>query len=161
MVLTVILKDVDWALLAKDVPTNTWSVGRPVYDLEYADDTLLMGLTTTQIQAFLTLLEDQASLYGMALNHTKTELLVDPRRTVPRILFKDGTAVPTTTQIKCLGSIIAWNKPFDAAFKHRAALAETAYKKLGVVWNSSLSYRERLKIFQSVSIGTPIYGLAF
>ena len=159
MVLTVIMEDVDWTLLAKDIPTNTWSAGRPVYDIEYADDTLLMGLTTTQIQAFLSALEDQASLYGMALNHTKTELLVDPRRTAPRILFKDGTAVPTTTQIKYLGSIISWSKSFDAAFKHRAALAETAYKKLRLVWNSSVSYREKLKIFQSVFIGTLIYGL--
>ena len=49
--------------------------------------------------------------------------------------------------------------PFDAAFKHRAALAETAYKKLRLVWNSSVSYREKLKIFQSVFIGTLIYGL--
>ena len=159
MVLTVIFEDVDWALLGKNIPTNTWSVGRPVYDIEYADDTLLMGLTTTQIQAFLSSLEEQATLYGMNLNHTKTELLVDPRRVPPRIIFKDGTAVPTTTQIKYLGSMISWSKPFEVAFKHRAALAETAYKKLRVVWNSSLQYREKLKIFQSVFIAALIYGL--
>ena len=103
MVLTVIFEYVDWALLSRNIPTKIWSVGRPFYDIEYAADTLLMGSSTTQIQAFLTAPEDQVTLYGMNLNHTKTELLVDPRRVAPRILFEDGSAVPTTTQIKYLG----------------------------------------------------------
>ena len=50
------------------------------YDLEYADDTLLLSLTTTQLQRILTALEAQAKKYGMHLNLPKTELLVDPRR---------------------------------------------------------------------------------
>ena len=42
--------------------------------------------------------------------------------------------------------------------KHRAALAETAYQKLRMVWNSWHQYREKLKIFQSVFISTLIFG---
>ena len=45
------------------------------------------------------------------------------------------------------------------AFRRRAALAETFYKKLRFVWNSSLPYKEKLNIFQSVFISTLIYGL--
>ena len=159
MVLTVIFEDMDWGLLSKNIATNTWSVGKPVYDLEYADDTLLMGMTTTQLQAFLTELEEQSKLYGMHLNQTKTELLIDPRRLPPQIKFSNGTPVPTTTQIKYLGSMIAWVKPFDVAFRNRAGLAESSYKKLRLVWNSPLAYKEKLKIFQSVFIGTLVYGL--
>ena len=40
MVPSVIFEDVDYALRAQGQPVNTWSVARPVYDLEYADDTL-------------------------------------------------------------------------------------------------------------------------
>ena len=47
MVLAVLLEDVDWGVLHNGVPTNTWSRGKPVYDLEYADDTSLLGKTTT------------------------------------------------------------------------------------------------------------------
>ena len=149
----------DWGLLGKNVATNTWSVGKPVYDLEYADDTLLLGMTTTQVQAFLTELEQQSAFYGMQLNQTKTELLTDPRELPPTIRFMDGTPVPTTTQIKYLGSMISWTNGFDVAFKHRAGLAESSYKKLRLVWNSSLRYEEKFKIFQSVFIGTLVYGL--
>ena len=44
-VLSVIMTDLDEHLLRTGQPCNTWSVGRPMYDLEYADDTLLMSLT--------------------------------------------------------------------------------------------------------------------
>ena len=38
-------------------------------------------------------------------------------------------------------------------------MAETAYKKLRVVWNSSLTKRSKLRIFQSVFLSTLTYGL--
>ena len=78
MVLTVLLEDVDWGLLEKGIPTNTWSTRKPVYDLEYADDTLLIGKTTTQLQAILPEVEQQAQLYGMRLNYSKTEIYTTP-----------------------------------------------------------------------------------
>ena len=159
MVLTVILEDVDWSLLGEGVATNTWSVLRPVYDLEYADDTLLLSLTTTQMQSILTALEGQADLYGMHLNCTKTEMLRDPKGDHNSLYFRDGSPVPTTTQTKYLGSMISWIDPFQTALKHRAALAEVAYKKLRLVWNSNLSYCKKLHIFQSVFISILIYGM--
>ena len=159
MLLTVIFEDVDWALLSDGIATNTWSVGKPVYDLEYADDTLLLALTTTQLQAMLQALEEQAYLYGMSLNQTKTEILADPRKSPPKVKFRSGEAVPTTTLIKYLGSMITWEKPFEAAFKHRAGIAETNYKKLRLIWNCSLTRKEKLHIFQTTFIPTLIYGL--
>ena len=113
MVLTVLLEDADWGLLEKGIPTNTWSTGKPVYDLEYADDTLLIGKTITQLQHILHEIEAQAALYGMKLNHSKTEILQDPRKPPSKISFLDGSPVPTTTQVKYLGSLISWIKPFD------------------------------------------------
>ena len=153
MVLTVILADVDLALLSNGTPTNTWSVGKPIFDLEYADDTLLLALTTTQMQLMLHALEEQADLYGMSLNQTTTELLVDPRRPAPTVRFRNGTEVQTTTLAKYLGSMVAWEKAFEAAFKHRAGIAETNYKKLRLIWNCSLSRKKssissRLHLFQ-------------
>ena len=95
----------------------------------------------------------------MHLNLTKTEILVDPRRATPAITCADGSPVTTTTQVKYLGSMISWTKPFDTAFKHRAALAETGYKKLRLVWNSNLPGNTKLRIFQSTCIPILINGL--
>ena len=159
IVLSVILTDMDHNLHVQGAPCNTWSEGRPIYDVEYADDTLLLALTTTQMQTFLTALEEGAAEYGMALNSTKTELLVKSQDTKSDLTFRDGTPVPTTTHIKYLGSMIAWEHPFEIAFRHRAALAEEAYKKLRLVWNSRRSNKHKLYIFRTTFVPTLCYGL--
>ena len=94
MVLTVIMHDMDVALMSSGVATNTWSVGKPVYDVEYADDTLLLARTTTQLQAILHETEKQARLYGMNLNQSKTEVLVDPRRPTQKNQVFEWTGSP-------------------------------------------------------------------
>ena len=159
IVLTVLLQDVDTQLLKDGTPTNTWSTMRPTFDLEYADDTLLLSLTTTQLQSFLSALEFQAEYYGMKLNQTKTEILVKPGSESHNVRFRNGSLVPTTTQVKYLGSMISWENTFSQALKHRAALAEAAYKQLRLVWNSSMTRKKKLYIFQSVFLSTLIYGL--
>ena len=95
----------------------------------------------------------------MSLNHIKMELLVKPGQPPPNIRFSDGTAVPCKEVVKYLGSLIAWNRPFDIAYKHRTALAEEAYKKLRLVWNSLLGVKTKLRIFQCVILPVLLYGM--
>ena len=78
--MSVLLADVDRRLLSTGIPTNTWSVGKPVYDLEYADDTLLFGLTATAVEECLRNVQSEATLYGLYLTFTKTEYLQHPSR---------------------------------------------------------------------------------
>ena len=159
IVLTVIFHDVDSELAKLGTPTNTWSEGYPVYDLEYADDTLIFALTTPQLQSMLTTLETVAMEYGMRLNQVKTEMLHRPDHPTPAIFFQDGKLVPRKDTVKYLGSMISWNRPFDTSYKHRTALAEEAYKKLRLIWNSSLNDKAKLRIFQSIFIPVLIYGM--
>ena len=158
IVLSVIFQDLDARLLEKGIPTNTWSEGNPIYDLEYADDTLLLSLTTPQLQNFLRELEEEAQLYGMRLNTEKTELLSRPDHTAT-LYFHNGDPVPTTTTAKYLGTLISWQKPADTALGHRAALAETAYKKLRLVWNSNLNRPKKVKLFHATIVPVLLYGL--
>ena len=159
IVLSVIFHDVDQAMLTQGVPGNTWSAGHSIFDLEYADDTLLMSLTTPQLQSILKIIETEASLYGMTLNNSKTELLSHPDHPASPLFFLDGSRVPESEQVKYLGSQVSWVKPFETAFFHRASLAETSYKKLMLVWNSSLTKKAKIRIFQSTFRSTLIYGL--
>ena len=159
LVLTVIFHDTDDLLMSRGIATNTWSVGYPTFDLEYADDTLLMGLTEHQLNGMLLALEEVASTYGMTLNQTKTELLSNPSRDPIKVRFANGSLVKTTPQVKYLGSMITWEKPFDIAFIHRFNLAEEAFKKLRLVWNSSIPIKAKVKIFQATYVPSLIYGL--
>ena len=110
------------------------------------------------MQKILSALEDEAALYGMFLNSTNTELLIDPRFGPQSLLFKDRAQVPTADSLKYLGSLVSWNKPFETAFYHRRALTVEAYKKLRLIWNSRLPRKAKLR-FLSVFIPTLLYGL--
>ena len=159
IVLSVIFEDLEDTLRRQGIPSNTWSEGYPVADVEYADDTLLIARTIPQLQSHLSALEDIASEYGMSLNDIKTELLLKHDQPVTPPRFADGTLVPTSYTVKYLGSLINWQKPFEVAFRHRAALAEEAYKKLRLIWNSTLSQHKKIRIFQSTFVPVLVYGL--
>ena len=150
IVLSFMLHDLDTDLTHNGTPTNVWSVAHSVYDPEYADDTLLLSITFTQLQGFLGGPESVASEYGMKLNQDKTEILSHPETPSSSIYFLDGTQVKTTPQTKYLGSLVSWEKPFEAAFYHRLGLAEEAYKKLRLVWNSNKTRSSKVRIFQTV-----------
>ena len=55
--------------------------------------------------------------------------------------------------------MIAWEHPFQTAFLHRAGLAESAYKKLKLVWNSRFPVKTKLRMFRSTFVAILIYGL--
>ena len=109
MLMTVLLHDVDTRLRAHGITLNTWSVGKPIYDLEYADDTLLMGVTGSQLEEILRHVQVEATLYGVEPNLDKTELLRHP--THPgQLHYADNSPVPLTEETKYLGSQVAWEK---------------------------------------------------
>ena len=159
IVMTVLFDDVDKRLRTHGVPQNTWSVGKPVYDLEYADDTVLMAVTTHQLQEMLHAVQVEASLYGLELNKEKTELLV-PDYSATTICFADGTAVPTTTSAKYLGTQISWTTPPKIAINFRKSKAEAAFSKLYHVWNCKLPKGSKSRIFHSAILPIYTYSLA-
>ena len=160
MVLTVNLADVDETLRRQGVPTNTWSVGKPTYDVEYADDTPLLALTTSQLQSLLQSVQSAASPYGLALNSQKTELLLHPLHPNPMVYFTDGSQVPVKDSIKYLGTQVTWPKPTNHAIAARKQKAHIAYVALQNVWRSQLPVNTRVRLFHSYILPVLLYGLA-
>ena len=70
------------------------------YDIEYVDDALPLGLTTTHVESFLHALETEGAAYAMRLYSTKTVPLANDAMPAQDICFPNGEAVPTTTQAK-------------------------------------------------------------
>lgn len=157
--LSVIFSEVDDQLLKEGVPTNTWSVGKPVYDLEYADDTLLMASSARQLQAMVQTLENKASKYGLTLNKLKTVYLTPVTTPPTTIFFADQSPIPVTDCVKYLGSLIEWGDPSNAAITGRAIAAEQAFKSLQQVWKSPLPNHVKLNMFHTVVVPTLMYGL--
>ena len=157
--MTVMFEDVDTRLRAHGTPQNTWSIRKPVYDLEYADDTALMTVSIPQLEAFLHAVQVEATLYGLQLNTDKTELLIHKDHPAPQLTFANGDPVPVTHEAKYLGSKITWTTPPKAAIKFRKEKAEAAFSKLYHVWCSKLPWKAKSIIFHSTIVPVLLYGL--
>ena len=158
IMMSVLFHDVDTRLRAQGVPCNNWSIGKPAYDLEYADDTALMAVTLGQLQEFLHAVEVEASLYNMMLNKDKTELLVRSL-TDPTIAFANGDPAPKSQETKYLGTMILWTTPPKTAIKHRVAIANASFSKLHHIWCSKLPWKSKSRIFQSSIVPALEYSL--
>ena len=67
--------------------------------------------------------------------------------------FLNGSVVPTTTQVKYLGSRSSWISPFHRALYHRLGLPEEAFiKKLRMFWNSSLPRKTKVHIYHAAIV---------
>ena len=119
MVMTVLFFDVDQRLRIHGTPTNSWSVGKPVYDLEFANDTLLISVTKSQMNDILKAIEVEATLYGMILNKEKTVSLEYTADASQALYFADGSQVPITTSTKYLGSQVTWEQTTKHAIEAR------------------------------------------
>ena len=159
IVLSVVFHDVDTRLRAFGVPSNTWSVGKPAYDLEYADDTLLFALSQKQLQEFLHYVQLEASMYGLELNYDKTELLSHPTHPID-LCFTDTSPVKKVNVAKYLGSYISWEAPVHTAINHRKNLMHSAHMKLQAVWRSKLSVKARARVFNACILPVLLYGLS-
>ena len=138
-------------------------MGKPIYiiyDLEYADETLLFGISTQVVEEYLKHLQVEATPYGPLLNLTKTELLRHPKLEAEQIHFANGDPVPITDSSKYLGSQVSWNKPMLRALHHRFSLAKTSFNKLQHLWRSRLNGRIKVHIFQANIVDSLIYGVA-
>ena len=136
-----------------------WSIGKPVYDLEYADDTALMAVSIPQLESFLHAVQVEATLYGLQLNTDKTELLIRKDHPAPQLSFANGDPVPVTYEAKYLGSKITWTTPPKATLKFRKDKAEAAFSKLYHVWCSKLPWKAKSIIFLSTIVPVLLYGL--
>ena len=78
-----------------------FSANTPMWDLEYADDTIIFGKTATAVERFLGLSEDEAGKYGLKLNKKKCQYI--GMDTDHPIKFQDGTEVQKVSVAKYLG----------------------------------------------------------
>ena len=127
------------------------SVGKPFYDLEYADDTLLQAVTKLQAEEFLRAIQVESSPYGLTLNLTKTELLTQPQAPPGDVHYSD--------EAKHLGSQISGTHSSKVGIDARNAKTQVAHLKLQNVWRCRLNFKTKMKLFVASTVPVLLYGL--
>ena len=154
---TVLFYDVQTKYLAKHPLSVTPQI--PFFDIEFADDTVLIARTREHMQDLLWYVQDEASKYNLHLNMDKTKLVL--YNSDASIAFRDGSLVQQVSSIVYLGGLIDQTGKPGPEVRRRIGEARQVFQKLKRVWrHAGLSVRKKLRIYKACVVSKLIYNLS-
>ena len=121
----------------------------PFFDVEFADDTVLIARTREQMQDLLLLVQQEAAKYNLHLNLDKTKLIL--YNSDASVVFSNGDPVPQVSSIVYLGGLIDKNGRPGPEVRRRIGEARAVFQKLKRVWrHAGLSKLKKAADLQGV-----------
>jgi sorting nexin-29 len=130
-----------------------------LYDILYADDTLLVSTCSSYVQMLASAVEQAGARYGMSLHWGKTQALTVGTET--KLRRPDGTIIANDGSLVYLGGLLTGDGRVDSELSRRLGLAAGEYRKLRTLWgHASLSVQDKLLCYHSFVISKLVYGLS-
>ena len=135
------------------------SANHPLFDLAYADDTVLMGQSAAVVERALHHVQNTAEQYNLKLNLAKCEYM-SMNAISNNITFTDGTQVKRKQQVKYLGAILTADARSTPDVRARIAKATAGLEKLNKFWqHTDIDTAWKIKIYIAVFIPMILYGM--
>jgi hypothetical protein len=163
VVLTVLFQDVEIDFIA-ETGFSPWvySANQKLWDVEYADDTVLIGRTAHTIQTLVSCLIPRAAAVGLKLNLTKCEHL--PLNSTESICYQhEGEKLPfqIVDVVKYLGVYLDASSSSAKEISYRLQQAGNAFRLLApFLRHSSISIKWRLQVYRQVIVAILTYALS-
>ena len=155
-----IMHDVQERLTAGGTQQLPWihSQRHPLFDLAYADDTVIVCKSAQKTQEILQHIEAVAAQYNLSLHQGKCELL---RLNVTQpVLFTSGMPVKVKNSVTYLGVTLRADGKSHTDVAKRIAKARAGYKQLQKFWrHTDIPTQWKLKVFNTVFVPMLTYGM--
>ena len=130
-----------------------------LYDILYADDTLILGTSACYIEELAKAVETVGSNYGLTLHWGKIQALTFGTDTCLR--RPDGTEIEENGKLAYLGGLISGDGRSDSELSRRLGLATADFQALQKVWShSGISQRDKICYFNALVVSKLMYGLS-
>ena len=127
-------------------------------EILYADDTICMTNTATQMGILVRAIEIEGAKYGLHLNKNKCEHL--QFNSIERVIFSDGTLVPTVKEAKYLGCWLNDKGDPLREFRQRRQECLTTWNKLEVYWkHANTPDYKKIQVYDAIIKSKLLYGL--
>ena len=154
---TVLFHDVEQEYLRRHPLAVTPQI--PFFDVEFADDTVLIARTQENMQTLLLLVQEEAAKYNLHLNRDKTKLIL--YNSDASIHFQDGSQVQRVTSIVYLRGLIDNTGKPGPEVRRRLGEARVAFQNLKRVWrHAGLSVRRKIRIYKACVVSKLLYNLS-
>ena len=120
-----------------------------LFELLYADDTLLIGANPDYVGHFAALVERAGADYGMSLHWGKTQALAV--RTLDHVKKPDGTPMDHETSLLYLGSVIDGHGRSDSEISRKLGIGKADFRVLSKVWRlANVPIEKKLQFFHGL-----------
>ena len=128
-------------------------------ELVYADDTLILGLSSEYVQQYMACIQQVGQEYGLSFNWSKLE--ATGVRTDAAISKPDGTQVVVKDSMLYLGGLLSADGRIGAELARRIGAAKRDFATLTRVWSKFyLSIAWKVRVFSSCIVTKLVHGLA-
>ena len=129
----------------------------PFFDVEFADDTVLISRNSEHLQRLLHLVQREAAKYNLHLNLGKCKLVLYNTETA--IFFIDGSQVPLASSVVYLGALIdSKGKPGHEVSK-KIRDSRRVFKTLLRVWkHTRISTKRKIDIYYACVVSKLMYS---
>jgi len=128
-------------------------------DVVYADDTLLISVSSIHLEEYLLAVAAAGARYGMELHWDKLQLLAV--HTEPALHAPSGDPIPCRPRMQYLGTTLSNDVHGQHELVKRIAMAKKDFLALDCVWKrSSLTWKRKLRIFNSLIESKLLYSLS-
>ena len=129
-----------------------------MYELLYADDTLLIDIHGISLQKYMDCIADQGLAYGMQFNWDKLEILAVNASV--EILGKNNVPIKCKSSIKYLGSILSADGHISSELSRRIGMASQDFKNLSKCWSHiRITKWVKFDILRTLIVSKLLYGL--
>src|ERR1700729_34138 len=135
--------------------------GQNFNNLRYADDTVLVAKSETELQALLDTVIKESEMRGLGLNTKKTEVIVISKGKEPPkcTVYAKGNKLRQAVCVKNLGTILTSDGRCLTEIKSRIAQAKTAFQRMRtILCNKSTSLKTRKRVLQCYIEPILLYG---
>ena len=154
---TVLFHDVQAAYLDKYPLAATPTI--PFFDVEFADDTVLIARTAEHIQSLLHIVQQEAAKYNLHLNLDKSKHISYNSDAV--LYSSNGNRVPQVSSIVYLGGLIHQSGKPGPEVRRRVTESRKVFQHLNRVWkHARISLGKKLKIYRACVISKLVYNLS-
>jgi len=156
MLMTVVMEDAVAQLSADDKKIHDSGA---LASTLYADDTLLVGVSTDSLQRYLAAVAESGARCGLKLHWTKFQLL--QIRCAGDVLTKEGDAIEKKATMFYLGTTIHGDGSIQGELNERLGAAWSDFSSLTSLWrHTTLTALRKVEIFQAVITTRLLYGLS-
>lgn len=134
-----------------------------VFELQYADDCVLVSHSPDDLQEALNVIHEIYSDLGLVINTGKTEVMYQWTGNVPQVepvLYVDGIELKISPQFGYLGSILAADCSIDEEVCKRVNKASASFGRIHkqVVLNHNLRLKTKVAVYRAICLSVLLYG---